>query len=479
VPSFKKIDEFRFELPRHGGMRVPGLVYASEAMLPKIERERVAEQVANVAHLPGIVGWSLAMPDCHWGYGAPVGGVAAVDGAQGGVISPGLVGYDISCGIRLLRSDLAAAEVRPRVSELMDALHARVASGIGKGGPIRLDERELREVFRKGALWAVERGYGERADLTTCEDGGYLRDADPDGPSPRAVERGRDQVGTLGSGNHFLELQAVDEIYDEGAAAVFGLFKGQLTVLVHTGSRGCGYQICEDSLRIMQRAVGQYGIALPDRQLACAPLSSPEGMDYYAAMCAAANYARANRQAITHFIREAFSRVLGVGPSHLGLRVVYDVCHNIAKLETHDVDGKPRRLCVHRKGATRAFPAGHPDIPEAYRGVGQPVLVPGSMGTASYVLVGTERAMKETFGTACHGAGRLMSRTQARKLMPGYQLAGELRAAGVLVRTDSYKGLAEEAPAAYKDVDEVVEVCHASGIARKVARMRPVGVLKG
>ncbi|HAH06036.1 MAG TPA: RNA-splicing ligase RtcB [Elusimicrobia bacterium] len=478
MPLFRKIDEFRFELPRQGGMRVPGLVYASEAMLPKIERERVAEQVANVAHLPGIVGHSLAMPDCHWGYGAPVGGAAAVDAAEG-VISPGLVGYDISCGIRLLRSDLYAAELKARIPELMDGLHARVASGVGKGGSIRLDERGVREVLRKGALWAVERGLGERADLETCEDGGFLRDAAPEAASERAAERGRGQMGTLGSGNHFLELQAVDEIYDEGAAAVFGLFKGQLTVLVHTGSRGLGYQICEDALRVMQRAAGKYHIALPDRQLACAPLSSSEGQEYYAAMCAAANYARANRQAITHAIREAFSRVLGTGPHHLGLRVVYDVCHNIAKYELHEVDGKPRRLLVHRKGATRAFPAGHPDVPALYRKVGQPVLVPGSMGTASYVLAGCEKAMKESFGTACHGAGRLMSRTQALKLMPGHQLAAELGRAGVCVRTDSYKGLAEEAPAAYKDVDEVVEVCHRAGLARKVARMRPVGVLKG
>ncbi|MBI5242863.1 MAG: RtcB family protein [Elusimicrobia bacterium] len=476
--SLKKLDDYRFELPKTGGMRAPGLVYASEKMLPKIEREKVAEQVANVAHLPGIVGYSLAMPDCHWGYGMAVGGVAALDGEEG-VISPGAVGYDISCGVRLLRSDLAAGEVRGSVDKLMDALHAGVASGVGKGGPIRLDKRGVREVLKKGALWAVEEGYGQRADLIVCEDGGWLKDADPDLPSERAVERGRSQVGTLGSGNHFLELQVVDEIYDPGTAAVFGLFAGQLTVLVHTGSRGFGYQVCEDYLRIMQKATGKYGISLPDRQLACAPLSSQEGKDYYAAMCSAANYARANRQAITHLIREAFERVLGRGASALGLGVVYDVCHNIAKFETHEVGGKARRLCVHRKGATRAFPAGHPEVPEPYRGVGQPVLVPGSMGTSSYVLVGTERAMKETFGTCCHGAGRLMSRTQAAKQVVGHQLACELREAGISVRTDSLRGLAEEAPLAYKDVDEVVEVCRASGIARKVARMRPFGVLKG
>jgi len=475
---FRKIDDYRFELPKTGGMRVPGLVYASEGMLPKIERERVAEQVANVAHLPGIVGHSLAMPDCHWGYGMAVGGVAAMD-VETGVISPGGVGYDISCGVRLLRSDLSAAEIKPHAERLMDALYGRVASGVGKGGPIRVDKRGMLDVFKKGALWAVEKGYGDREDLLTCEDGGFLKDADPDLPSERAIERGRDQIGTLGSGNHFLELQVVDEIFDLGVAAVFGLFKGQLTVMVHTGSRGCGYQICEDNLRLMQRAAPKYQIRLPDRQLACAPICSQEGREYYGAMCAGANYARANRQAITHLIRECFSRVLGRGPESLGLRVVYDVCHNVAKFETHEVDGKPRRLCVHRKGATRAFAAGHPDVPEPYRAVGQPVLVPGSMGTAYYVLVGTERAMRETFGTVCHGAGRLMSRTQAAKQVEGHRLAVELKDAGVSIRTDSYRGLAEEAPLAYKDVDEVVGVCHAAGISRKVARMRPIGVLKG
>ncbi|MFA6029983.1 MAG: RtcB family protein [Elusimicrobiota bacterium] len=474
----KKIDPWRWELPRTGGMRVPGLVYASEGMLPKIEREKVAEQVANVAHLPGIVGRSLAMPDCHWGYGAPVGGVAATD-AETGVISPGVVGFDISCGVRLLRSDLEAAAVRKRIPRIMDALHARVASGVGKGGPIRLDERGVRRVFERGARWAVEKGLGGREDLETCEDGGWLRDADPDAPSERAAERGRDQVGTLGSGNHFLELQEVDEVYDPGTAAVFGLFKGQIVALIHTGSRGSGYQVCEDALRAMQGVAARSGWRLPDRQLACAPIGSPEGRAYYAAMCAAANYARANRQAITHFIREAFARVLETGPDGLGLRVVYDLCHNIAKFETHLVDGAARRVLVHRKGATRAFPAGHPDVPEVYRGVGQPVLVPGSMGTASYVLVGTDAAMRETFGTVCHGAGRLLSRTQAAKRTDPHLLVRELESSGICVRTDNWKGLAEEAPSAYKDVDEVVEVCHSSGLAQRVARMRPMGVLKG
>ncbi|MFH1725187.1 MAG: RtcB family protein [Elusimicrobiota bacterium] len=473
-----KLDEFRFEVPKTGGMRVPGLIYASDKMIGKIERERVAEQVANVAHLRGVVGHSLTMPDCHWGYGAPVGGVSAMD-LDEGVISPGVVGYDINCGIRLLRSDLKASEVKPRTGQLMDALHRTVPSGVGKGGRIRLDKIEMGKVLRKGARWAVERGHGDAEDLEAIEDGGMLEGADPDVVSDRAVERGRNQVGTLGSGNHFLELQEVDAVYDRGVAAAFGLFEGQFVVLIHTGSRGCGYQICSDFLKTMMRVMGRYNISLPDRQLACAPLSSPEGKDYHAAMCAAANYACANRQVITDLVREAVMPVLQVGPRDLGMRLVYDVSHNIAKIEEHEVGGRKRRLCVHRKGATRAYPAGHPELPEAYRDVGQPVLVPGSMGTHSYVLVGTERAMKETFGTVCHGAGRMMSRTQAAKQVRGQDLVRELGARGIAVRTDSYRGLAEEAPLAYKDVSHVVDVCDRSGISRKVARMRPFGVLKG
>ncbi len=476
--KLRKVDEYVFELAKTGGMRVPGRIYASERMLPKIERERVAEQVANVAHLPGIVEYSLAMPDCHWGYGAPVGGVAAMD-AKTGVISPGMVGYDISCGVRLLRSSLTAGSVRKMIGPLMDALYGSVASGVGKGGRLRLSSKDVKKVFRGGARWAVGAGYGDAEDLERIEDGGAVDGADPDRPSRRAVERGKNQVGTLGSGNHFLELQEVDAVFDAGAAEAFGLFEGQLVVLIHTGSRGCGYQICADALKIMQQARSRYRIALPDRQLACAPLDSPEGKDYLAAMCAGSNYARANRQVITHLVREAAMRTLSMAPRELGMSVVYDVSHNIAKMEIHDVGGGKRRLCVHRKGATRAFPAGHPDVPAAYRDVGQPVLVPGSMGTHSYVLVGTERAMRETFGTVCHGAGRMMSRTQAAKRIKGRDLARELEDKGIAIRTDSWRGLAEEAPFAYKNVCEVVDVCHRAGLARKVARMRPLGVLKG
>lgn len=459
-------------------MRAAGLIYASAGMVSKIERERVAEQVANVAHLPGIVGRSLAMPDCHWGYGAPVGGVAAMD-AEGGVVSPGMVGYDISCGVRLLRSDWTADRVAPRLGTLMDALHGTVASGVGRGGGLRLDERALRRVLARGARWAVENGHGEAEDLAVVEDGGAVEGADPDRVSERAIERGRGQVGTLGSGNHFLELQRVDAVYDPAVAGAFGLFEGQFVVLIHTGSRGCGYQICSDALKAMQSAGRRYGISLPDRQLACAPISSPEGKDYLAAMAAGSNFARANRQVITQLVREACMRALQASPRELGLRVVYDVSHNLAKMETHEVEGRRRRVCVHRKGATRAFPAGHPDVPEPYRDVGQPVLVPGSMGTFSYVLVGTPRALVETFGTVCHGAGRVMSRTQAARQVQGHALARELKERGVEVRTDAMRGLAEEAPFAYKDVSEVVEVCEGAGLARKVARMRPMGVLKG
>lgn len=470
--------EFVWDIPKVGGMRVPGRIYASESMIGRIERERVAEQVANVACLPGIVGASLAMPDCHWGYGAPVGGVAATD-ERVGVVSPGLVGYDISCGMRLLRTGLLASAVRPRAEALMDALHAAVASGVGRGGGERLTERELEGLLAGGARWAVERGLGEAQDLAVLEDAGTFPGADPGLVSARALERGRDQLGTLGSGNHFLELQAVDELYDEAAARAFGLFKGQFVVMVHTGSRGLGYQVCTDALKVMPKAMQRAQISLPDRQLACAPLGSQEGKDYLSAMAAAANFARANRQAITHKVRAACREALGLSGAELGMSVLYDVSHNLAKYERHTVDGVERRLCVHRKGATRAFPAGHEDVPEAYRAVGQPVLVPGTMGTASYVLVGTPRAMTETFGSVCHGAGRVMSRTEAARRVRPEELRRRLKEAGITARTDSWKGFAEEAPEAYKDVSEVVEVCESAGLSRKVARLKPFGVLKG
>lgn len=478
MADFIKIDDWRWEIPKTGAMRVPGLIYASEKMLAVLSSDKATEQVANVATLPGIVGWSLAMPDIHWGYGFPIGGVAAMD-VSDGVISPGGIGFDISCGVRLLRTNLSRKDVQKNIEPLVDGLFHNVPSGVGSTGRVRLTQDEMRDVFEKGAAWAVEKGFGEREDLATCEDGGALDSADPDLPSARAVQRGRDQLGTLGSGNHFLEIQWVDEIYDESVARAFGIFLNQVVLMIHTGSRGCGYQICDDYLSVMQRASKKYGISVPDRQLCCAPVSSREGRDYFGAMCAGANFARSNRQVITQLVRETFMKVLGTGPKDLGMNVVYDVCHNVGKIEEHEVNGKKKKLCVHRKGATRSFPAGHPDVPEKYRAVGQPVMIPGTMGTASYVLVGTDLAMKETFGTTCHGAGRAMSRSAALKKVNGRELQAQLKAQGILVRTASYKGLAEEAPLAYKDVSSVVDVCHNAGISKKVARLRPLGVVKG
>lgn len=476
--KFKKIDDYRWEIPQNGTMKVPGLIFATEAMLPKISEDKAASQVANVATLPGIVKASLAMPDVHWGYGFPIGGVAATS-MEDGVISPGGIGYDISCGVRLLRSNLNKDEIKNRISQIVDSLFHHVPSGVGSTGRLNLTADEMKKVFEKGARWPVEKGLGEKDDLESCEDGGWIDTADPGLPSSRAIERGKDQLGTLGSGNHFLEVQVVDEIYDEEVASAFGLFKGQVTTMIHTGSRGCGYQICDDFLKVMRAASKKYQIRLPDPQLACAPLLSQEGKDYFAAMGAGANYARANRQTITHWVRESFMKILSIGPKDLGMKVVYDVCHNIGKIELHEVNGKKMKLCVHRKGATRAFPAGHPEVPEKYRSVGQPVLIPGTMGTYSYVAVGTERAMQETFGTTCHGAGRAMSRTKAMKQVDGRQLQKDLEQNDILVRTASYRGLAEEAPFAYKDVNAVVEVCHRAGISLKVARLKPIAVVKG
>lgn len=475
---FKKIDDYRWEIPQSGAMRVPGIIFASESMLPKISEDKAATQVANVATLPGIEKASLAMPDIHWGYGFPIGGVAATS-LDEGVISPGGIGYDISCGVRLLRSNLEAEGIGKKLGGLIDSIFHNVPSGVGSTGRLNLTVGEMKKVFEKGARWSVEKGLGDRTDLETCEDGGFLEGADSDLPSARAVERGKKQLGTLGSGNHFAEIQVVDEIYDQKVAAVFGLFKGQVTVMIHTGSRGCGYQICDDFLRVMSEASRKYQIHLPDPQLACAPLSSKEGKNYFAAMSAGANYARANRQAITHWIRESFMRTLSISPKDLGMDVIYDVCHNVGKIEEHEISGKKKKVCVHRKGATRAFPAGHPEVPEKYRSVGQPVLIPGTMGTHSYAAVGTDQAMRETFGTTCHGAGRAMSRTKAMKQVDGRQLQKDLEQSGILVRTDSYRGLAEEAPFAYKNVSEVVEVCHQAGISKKVARFKPIAVVKG
>ncbi|MEN8687060.1 MAG: RtcB family protein [Desulfuromonadales bacterium] len=479
--SFKvqQIDACRWRIPRQGDMRTDGLIFASAKMMRDLRREQALEQVCNVATLPGIVGPSMAMPDIHWGYGFPIGGVAAFDAEQG-VVSPGGVGYDINCGVRLLRSNLDADEVRPHLDRLADELFHNVPSGIGSHRrDFTLSQREENQVIVKGAAWAVGQGFGESGDLDHIEGRGVISGADPEMVSARAMDRGRTQLGTLGSGNHFLEIQQVEEVYDETTADVLGLYPGQVTVSIHTGSRGFGYQICDDYLKIMLKAARKYGITLPDRQLCCAPLPSDEGRSYLAAMACAANFAFANRQMITAWVRETFAQVMSKSPSQLRLGLVYDVCHNIAKWEKHRVAGQERRLCVHRKGATRAFPPGHAETPETYRQIGQPVLIPGDMGRYSYVLTGTIGAYEETFGSTCHGAGRMMSRHAAKKAARGHDLIGELAAQGVLVRAAGRATVAEEMPEAYKDVADVVDVVHRAGIGHIVARLKPLAVVKG
>ena len=455
-------------------MRVPGIVFASRELLPDLAGDRSLDQVVNVATLPGIVRASYAMPDVHWGYGFPIGGVAATDVDDGGVISPGGVGFDISCGVRLLLSSLDREEITPKLPRLMDELGRTVPKGTGPGAVWELkNEDELARVLAGGARYAVERGHGTPRDLERCEDGGVLAGADAQLVSDRAMARGLHQVGSLGSGNHFLEIQIVDQILDAPAAAAFGLYPGQVCVMIHSGSRGLGHQICTDHVRLMETAMTRYGIEVPDRQLACVPVKSSEGQAYLGAMAAAANYGRANRQLLSEATRAAFKKLVGANT----LELLYDVSHNLAKLETHEVDGRQRLLCVHRKGATRALPPGHPDLPADLVDVGQPVLVPGSMGTASYVLVGGSDG--EAFHSTCHGAGRTMSRTAARKRISGKELQKELATAGIEVRAGSMRGLSEEAPFSYKDVDVVVETVERAGLARRVARLVPVGVVKG
>ena len=477
-----RIDDNRWEIPSDykKGMRVPGLVFADEAMLQKITQDQALEQVANVAFLPGIVVASMAMPDIHWGYGFPVGGVAATAVDDDGVISPGGVGFDINCGVRLLKTDLTEEEVRPRLEKLTTALFTSVPSGVGSSGRIRLREGEMDQVLSRGARWAVEKGFGHPRDLLVTEEEGCIGGNDPDKVGDRPKKRGSPQLGTLGSGNHFLEVQVVDEIFDPVAAEVMGIHSiGQVTVLIHTGSRGLGHQVCDDYLRIVEAALPRYGIELPDRQLACVPVKSQEGQDYLEAMRCAANFAWANRQCIAHWTRGSFSGVFGRSWEELGMHQVYDVCHNIAKIETHAIEGRPQRLCVHRKGATRAFPAGHPEVPEAYRSIGQPVLVPGDMGRYSFLAVGQGAAMEETFGSTCHGAGRTMSRGAAKRTLRGRDIQKELADQGILVRAHGWASVAEEAPIAYKDVSEVIQVAQNAGLSSRVARMRPMGVVKG
>lgn len=472
--SMTRETPWRWRIDPVGAMRVPGVVFATDELLPDLAADRSLQQVANVATLPGIVGASYAMPDVHWGYGFPIGGVAATDVADGGVVSPGGVGFDISCGVRLLITPLHRREIDPLLPALMDGLASAVPTGGGPGAVWRLDnESQLRNVLTGGASYAVAQGHGRPEDLSRCEDGGVLPGADPDVVSDRAMARGLRQVGSLGSGNHFLEIQAVDAILDRAVAEAFGLHVGQVCVMIHTGSRGLGHQVCTDHVRVMEDAMKRHGITVPDRQLACVPVASVEGRNYLGAMAAAANYGRANRQLLTEAARATFARTAGTDD----LDVLYDVSHNLAKLETHEVDGRTLELCVHRKGATRALPPGHRDLPADLIDAGQPVLVPGSMGTASYVLVG--EAAGEAFHSTCHGAGRTMSRTAARKRISGRKLSSQLAAQGIEIRSGSLRGLAEEAPFSYKDVDVVVETVERAGLARRVARLVPLGVVKG
>ncbi len=459
-------------------MRVPGILYASDKLMKAMGKDESPRQVANVAQLPGIVKYSLAMPDMHWGYGFPIGGVAAFD-INGGIVSPGGVGYDINCGCRLVVTNLRREEIRPQMAKIVNALFQHVPSGVGSRGALKLSRSEEKRVLVEGARWAVKNGYGSQGDLESMEDGGCLPGADPEAVSERALERGKDQVGTLGSGNHFLEVEIVEEIFDKDVASALGIDVGQVALLIHSGSRGLGHQVCDDYLAKLVKHVDKLGINLPDRQLACAHIQSTEGQQYLSAMACAANYAWANRQMLMHWTGEALEKALGMGPRELGMRLVYDVCHNIAKIEEHIVDGKKMTLCVHRKGATRAFPPGHPALPQKFRKTGQPVLIPGDMGTGSYVLVGTEKAMESTFGSTCHGAGRVLSRAAAIKASKGRSIRREMEDRGVLVMAAAKGTLAEEIPEAYKNIDEVVNVVHGAGLSRKVARLRAVGCIKG
>lgn len=477
----EKIDDYRWRIPQSykPGMRVPGIIYADEKLLKDIRRDKAIEQVANVAFLPGIVRASMAMPDIHWGYGFPIGGVAATDIDNGGVISPGGVGFDINCGIRLLTTNFQYEEIMDKIKDLVYTLFSDVPTGVGSKGDIRVSAKEEKEILTKGSKWAVENGYGTQEDLECTEENGAMQGADPSCVSDRAYERGKAQSGTLGSGNHFLEVQVIDQLYDRDICDELELSLGQVTIMIHSGSRGLGYQICDDYTRSMIHCLTKYNINVADRQLCCAPVNSPEGKNYLAAMRCAANYAWANRQCLMHLTRQVFQRVFGRTWQEMGMYLVYDVAHNIAKIEKYIIDGKEKNLCVHRKGATRAFGPGHPALPERYKKMGQPVIIPGDMGRNSYLLVGTEQATQETFGSTCHGAGRLKSRTAATKSIHLDVLLKELESKGIMVKASGRGTIVEEAPQAYKDVNDVVDVVHNAGISKRVCRMRPVGVIKG
>jgi tRNA-splicing ligase RtcB len=480
IYDFKQIEEYIYEVPvsYRQDMQVPARFYADAVLLEGVKNDKSLEQLVNTAVLPGAVKYALAMPDIHQGYGFPIGGVLATE-LPDGVISPGGVGYDINCGVRLLATHLEKEDVTPYLDDLASALYANCPSGVGKGGNIKIKLGELDRLMESGARWALKRGFASESDVERTEENGCLKGADASKVSPRAKDRGKGQVGTLGAGNHFIEIDVVDMILDESAARSIGLFRGQVAIQIHCGSRGLGHQVCSDYVKRFQKNIGKYNLKLPDRELVCAPLSSPEGQDYLAAMKGAANYAFANRQVLAHHIRRSFEQILAGKVNNHHIFQIYDIAHNMAKIETHEVDGRQMRLCVHRKGATRAFGPESPELPSAYRDIGQPVLVPGSMGTASWVLVGTKNSMTQTFGSTCHGAGRTMSRKKAKKSVRGSDLRNQLEAKGIHVRAGSMSGLAEEAPAAYKDVNRVVEVVHGAGIAKKVARLTPMAVIKG
>jgi len=477
----KKLDEFRFEIPKSYKpcMSTSAIIFSDDKMIQTVKADNAPEQAANVACMPGIVGKSMAMPDIHWGYGFPIGGVAAFD-SDSGVISPGGIGYDVNCGVKLVRTNLALHDIGKDIKKLIDTIFENVPSGVGEKGKLRLAGRQIDDVLDSGAEWAVQQGYGWQDDLASCEENGRMKTADSSKVDVKAKQRGAPQLGTLGAGNHFLEIQKVERIFDPDAAKVFGISsEDQIMVSIHSGSRGCGHQIASDNIRIMESALRKYNINVPDRQLACAPVGSQEGQDCFKSMSAAANYAWANRQLILHWVRESFERALGRKAEDMGMSCVYDVAHNICKLEEHEIEGKRRKLYIHRKGATRAFDKSRAEVPQKYRGVGQPVLIPGDMGSASYVLVGTPGAMSETFGSTCHGAGRLMSRTSATKRFSVNQVVAMLQSRGIYIKAASRDGIIEEAPGAYKDVDEVVHIAHGAGISKMVARLKPLGVMKG
>ena len=479
--TLEQIDSYRWRIPRsyQAGMRVDGIVYANEALLKQAKNDQALQQVANVAHLPGIVKHSLAMPDLHWGYGFVIGGVAATDPAQDGVVSPGGIGYDINCGVRLMRTNLSAQQLEGKTKALIGKLFDNIPCGVGRGGRIRLTVKEEKELIEQGAKWSIDRGYGSPTDLEFTEATGLLDQADAYAASERALQRGQNQLGTLGSGNHFLEIQVVTRVFYPEAAEVMGLWPGQICVMIHTGSRGFGHQVCDEHVKTWVKVAQKYGIDLPDRQLAAAPINSPEGQDYITAMACGANYAWNNRQCIMHWTRQTFTDFFDTSSDELGLELIYDVAHNIGKFERHQVDSQEKELFVHRKGATRAFPPHHPEIPDQYAEVGQPVLIPGDMGTASYVLVGSPNAMTQTWGTTCHGAGRVLSRRKALELTKGRTIHRDLEDQGIFVRSAGRNTLREEVPEAYKDVDQVVEVVDGAGLSRRVVQLKPIGVIKG